>query len=57
MLFRTKTTNESSVKSDPVLQLVAQNTTKAYLDRPVLQALLEKLFPPLTEFHIEVILT
>lgn len=56
MLFRTptNTTTKSSDQNQQASKPVAQNTTRSYLTRPVLQALLEKLFPGHTEFNIEV---
>jgi hypothetical protein len=58
MLFRTSTntttTTTKSSSDNQATKPVAQNTTKSYLNRPSLQALLEKLFPGQTEFNIEV---
>jgi hypothetical protein len=57
MLFRTSTntttTTTKSSSDNQATKPVAQNTTKSYLNRPSLQALLEKLFPGQTEFNIE----
>lgn len=57
MLFRTSTNTTTTTKSSDDQQAskpVAQNTTKSYLIRPALQALLEKLFPGQTDFQLEV---
>ena len=56
MLFRSSTNATTTTKSSEQAtnKAVAQNTTRSYLSRPVLQALLEKLFPDQTDFNIEV---
>lgn len=56
MLFRTSTntTTKCADQNQQASKPVAQNTTKNYLYRPALQALLEKLFPDQTDFSIEV---
>ncbi|KAL3712430.1 hypothetical protein TMatcc_001129 [Talaromyces marneffei ATCC 18224] len=55
MLFRTSTntTTKCADQNQQASKPVAQNTTKNYLYRPALQALLEKLFPDQTDFSIE----